>query len=346
MAAAAMNFNHFLSTHLLNADYRPRRLYEDMIEQAVLADKLGYRGVSIPEHHLINILMLPSPLQMAVKLSNLTKRLELVTSVLVLPVHDMRVLAGEIIQADILCDQRLILGVGRGAFPYELAHMGAPVKETARKFTESLAVLETLLAREEVSWKGEFYDFGPITIMPRPERKLPIMIAAMSPEGIYHSAKKGYSIQTTPLSGTHDALLAQTGAFHKAKQEAGEDGHHLRLALQRGVYLARSEADAADKIGFAYEYFKRFDNVYSGPGLVSKGIIAPLNRNQTREELARNLLICTKNEMLDRLSMYRDAGIDEIILSSNYGQPQEDTLDMMHRFAEEIMPHFSGRKPA
>jgi alkanesulfonate monooxygenase SsuD/methylene tetrahydromethanopterin reductase-like flavin-dependent oxidoreductase (luciferase family) len=120
MAGAPMDFNHFLSTHLLNAEYRPRKLYEDMVEQATLADKLGYRGVSIPEHHLINILMLPSPLQMAVKLSGLTQHIELVTSVLVLPVHDMRVLAGEIIQADILCDRRLILGVGRGAFPYEL----------------------------------------------------------------------------------------------------------------------------------------------------------------------------------------------------------------------------------
>jgi alkanesulfonate monooxygenase SsuD/methylene tetrahydromethanopterin reductase-like flavin-dependent oxidoreductase (luciferase family) len=346
MAGAPMDFNHFLSTHLLNAEYRPRKLYQDMIEQAILADKLGYRGVSIPEHHLINILMLPSPLQMAVKLSGLTQHLELVTSVLVLPVHDMRVLAGEIIQADILCDQRLILGVGRGAFPYELARMGAPVEKTTRKFNESLAVLEALLSQEEVSWKGEFYDFAPITVMPRPERKLPIMIAAMSPEGIYHSVKKGYSIQTTPLSGTHDALLAQTGAFYKAKHEAEENGHCPRLALQRGVYLARNEADAAEKIGFAYEYFKRFDNVYSGPGLVSKGIIAPLDRKQTIEELARNLLICTKDEMVDRLSMYRDAGIDEIIMSSNYGQPQQDTLDMMHRFAEEIMPHFSGRKAA
>jgi alkanesulfonate monooxygenase SsuD/methylene tetrahydromethanopterin reductase-like flavin-dependent oxidoreductase (luciferase family) len=341
-----MDFNHFLSTHLLNTDYSSRKLYEDMIEQAVLADKLGYRGVSIPEHHIINILMLPSPLQMAVKLSNLTKNLELMTSVLVLPVHDMRLLAGEIIQADMLCDQRLILGVGRGAFGYELERMGAPLKETQRKFNESLAVLQALLSEEEVSWRGEFYNFEPITVMPRPIRKLPIMIATMSPEGIYHSVKKGYSIQTTPLSGTHDALLVQTNAFYKAKAEARENGHHLRLALQRGVYLARNEADAAEKIGLAYEYFKRFDNVFSGPGIVSKGIIAPLPRKQTIDELAQNLVICTRNEMVERLSMYQEAGIDEIILSSNYGQSQEDTLDMMQRFAEEIVPRFSSKKAA
>src|SRR5688500_9931461 len=119
-----------------------------------------------------------------------------------------------------------------------------------------------------------------------------MVIATMSPEGIYHSVKKGYNIQTTPLSGTHDALLMQTNAFYKAKAEAGESGNHLRLALQRGVYLASSVADATEKIGLAYEYFKRFDNLYTGPGLVNKGIIAPLPRKQTIDELAQNLLIC------------------------------------------------------
>ncbi len=47
--------------------YGGDRLYADMIAQARLADRLGYRGVTIPEHHLINILLIPVPLQMAVQ---------------------------------------------------------------------------------------------------------------------------------------------------------------------------------------------------------------------------------------------------------------------------------------
>ena len=37
--------------------------FQNMIDQSILAEKLGYKTVSIPEHHLINILMMPSPLQ-------------------------------------------------------------------------------------------------------------------------------------------------------------------------------------------------------------------------------------------------------------------------------------------
>ena len=47
-----------------------------MLEQAQTAERLCYHGVTIPEHHLINILLTPSPLQMAVKVASVTERIE------------------------------------------------------------------------------------------------------------------------------------------------------------------------------------------------------------------------------------------------------------------------------
>ena len=73
----------------------------------------------------------------------------------------MRIFAGQAIQADILCDGRLILGVGRGAFAYEMARMEAPIEESrARSFDKSLDVLIALFTREEVSWDGKYYKFA------------------------------------------------------------------------------------------------------------------------------------------------------------------------------------------
>jgi alkanesulfonate monooxygenase SsuD/methylene tetrahydromethanopterin reductase-like flavin-dependent oxidoreductase (luciferase family) len=338
-----MDFTYFLSSYMPDPSYGAKRLYADAVEQAVTADKLGYRAVAIPEHHLINILMVPSPLQMAVKIAALTRRVELITSVVVLPIRDMRVLAGEIAQAHTLCDERLVIGVGRGAFPYETARLGTPLEMTREKFDESLAVLEALLTREDVSWKGSFYDFEPLTVMPRPGSPIQLMIAAVSPDGIYHSARRGYHVQTTPLSGTHDVLLKQVEAFRRGKEEAGAAGRHIRLALQRGIYAARNEADAKEKVALAHQYYQRFDNI-KGPGMVRGGAIEPLPRKQTVEELAENLLVCPPAEMIDRLSIYAELGIDEVFAPCGYGQSQAETLDMMHRFAEEVMPHF--RAPA
>jgi Luciferase-like monooxygenase len=74
-ADRSMEFNHFLSAYPDTA-YGGERLYADMVSQAKLVDRLGYRGVTIPEHHLINILLVPDPLQLAVKVASVTSRIE------------------------------------------------------------------------------------------------------------------------------------------------------------------------------------------------------------------------------------------------------------------------------
>jgi alkanesulfonate monooxygenase SsuD/methylene tetrahydromethanopterin reductase-like flavin-dependent oxidoreductase (luciferase family) len=210
-----MEFNHFLSAYYPDTSYGGDRLYADMIAQAKLVDRHGYRGVTIPEHHLINILLVPDPLQFAVKLACETRRIELMTSVCVLPLHDMRIFAGQVIQASILCEGRLMLGVGRGAFAYEMARMGKPLNESRQRFDESLDVLLALLSREEVAWEGQYYQFAPLTVMPRPVARfrIPIMIAALMPDGIEASARRGLHIQTTPLDATLERMLQQVAGL-------------------------------------------------------------------------------------------------------------------------------------
>lgn len=338
-----MDFNHFLSSYYPDTSYGGDRLYADMIEQALLCERLGYRGVTIPEHHLINILLVPDPLQMAVKVASLTRHIEVVTSVSVLPLHDMRIFAGQAIQADILCDGRLILGVGRGAFAYEMARMDVPIETSREKFDESLDVLLALLAREEVSWDGKYYKFAPLTVMPRPVRKPQIMVAALVPEGIYASAKRGFHIQTTPLDTTFEKMKAQVDAFHRGKAELGQAGAHLRLALSRVCVVAKDAADADRKMALAYEYYGRFNNVFTGPGLVENGSVRSLPQKQTIEELSRNLIICTASEMIDRVAQYAELGIDDFIMNVNIGHAQGEALEAMQRFAEFVMPHIPKR---
>jgi alkanesulfonate monooxygenase SsuD/methylene tetrahydromethanopterin reductase-like flavin-dependent oxidoreductase (luciferase family) len=332
-----VEFNHFLTAFLPDRDRDATRIYADIVAQARAADRLGYDAVSIPEHHLINILLVPAPLQMAVHLAPQTERIRLVTAVVVLPLHDPRILAGEIVQADMLCGGRLVVGVGRGAFPYELGRLGVPIETSRDRFTETLEILQALLEREEVSWDGRHYAFEHLTVMPRPVRQVPFMIAAMAPEAIEASAARGFHIQTTPLGGSHARLVEQVEAFRRGRERSGAP---VRLALMRGAYAARDAADARRVLELAHEYYKRFDNVFvGGPGLVSGGMIEPLPRSQTVEELGENLVICPPAEMVERLRGYAEAGIDELILSSNFGQPVEDTVAMMERFAAEVMPH-------
>jgi alkanesulfonate monooxygenase SsuD/methylene tetrahydromethanopterin reductase-like flavin-dependent oxidoreductase (luciferase family) len=337
-----MEFNHFLSAYYPDTSYGGTRLYADMIDQAKLVDRLGYRGVTIPEHHLINILLVPDPLQLAVKVASVTSRIEVVTSVCVLPLHDMRIFAGQAIQADILCDGRLILGVGRGAFAYELALMDKPIEESRERFDESLNVLLALFSGENVSWEGKYYRFGPLTVMPRPANGSgpQIMVAALAPEAIGASVRRGFHIQTTPLDATVERMKQQVGAFTAGKDSLGEAGRHLRLALSRVCCVAKNAADADRKLELAYRYYGRFHNVFTGPGIVDRGAIAPLPLNQTMEQFKQNIIVCPAAEMVDRLKLYEDLGIHDFIMNVNIGHSQEESLESIERFAADVMPWF------
>jgi len=340
-----MDFNHFLTSYMPDPNIGSKQHFKHMLDQSVLAEKLGYVAVSIPEHHLVNLLMMPSPLQMAVKISSLTNKIRLSTSVAVLPIHDMRTFAGEVATADILTEGRLVLGVARGAFAWELDRLGTPIESSKEKFIESLEVLNSLLSKENYSFKGKYYNFNAITIMPRPiSDPVPIMIAAMDPSSIRNAASNGYHVQSTVLSGTKKLLLERVNAFKEGQQDAGENGKLLRLSMQRMAYAAKDENDAKEKNLLAYEYYKRFDNMYTGPGKVNKGLIEPLPRAQTLEEMTENLIICPINEMIDKLSVYAGSGIDEMIISAGFGQSQEDMIESMYRISDHIIPHFKVQK--
>ncbi len=47
--------------------------------------------------------------------------------------------------------------------------------------------------------------------------------------------------------------------------------------------------------------------------------------------------------MIDKLAPYAELGIDRVILNVNFGADAGETLDCIQCFAEEVMPHFTGR---
>ena len=337
-----MDFCIQLSADYPDKSYGGDRVYQDMIEQAVLADQLGFESVAMTEHHLINCLMMPAPLQFAVKVAAHTQQINIITAVVVLPLHDMRVFAGEIVVADIFTEQRLLLGVGRGAYKFEMERLGVPIIETQERFDESLDVLKALLSEEEVSWSGEYYNFEPLTIMPRPVRSggPPMMIAVVNPANVYSYARKGMHIQTTPLSGDRGLLERQVENFNLAKSELGENENDITLTLSRVAFISNSERDRRRHVETAHAYYSRFDNVFTGPGIVDSGMIRPLPRKQTLEELAENILICSSDEMVDRLAPYAELGIDRMVFNINFGVDQKEQLECVQMLGEEVMPHF------
>jgi alkanesulfonate monooxygenase SsuD/methylene tetrahydromethanopterin reductase-like flavin-dependent oxidoreductase (luciferase family) len=181
--------------------------------------------------------------------------------------------------------------------------------------------------------------------MPRPiSNPISMMIAAMDIDSIKNSASRGFNVQSTILSGSKELLVKRVKAFKEGCEELGETGKSLKLSMQRMAFAAENLNDAKEKNKLAYEYYKRFDNMFTGPGKVKNGEIEALPRKQSLDELSKNLMICTTNEMIDKLSVYAEVGVDEIILSSDFGQTQSEMVESMYRIGEEVIPHFKDSK--
>ena len=339
-----MHFSIQLGAYCPSADYSGKKLFDDVLEQAVLCDRLGFESVTLTEHHLLNILLMPAPLQFAVKIASVTEHLNIMMAVAVLPLHDMRIYAGEIVAADIFTDGRLLLGLGRGAFAFEMSRLGVPLSISREKFDESVEVLQALLARKEVSWHGKYYDFEPLTIMPRPMRKVPLMMACATATTIQHCASRGFHVQTTPLSDDQAQMMTLIDAFHAGRQEAGSDGHELTLSLSRVGLLTTNDSDKQRKLAKASHYYDQFHNVFTGPGIVENGMVKPLPREQTVQELEQALMFGPPTEMVDKLKFYEEVGVHRFMLNPNFGAGQNEILETIQQFSEEVMSHFDGNQ--
>jgi alkanesulfonate monooxygenase SsuD/methylene tetrahydromethanopterin reductase-like flavin-dependent oxidoreductase (luciferase family) len=340
-----MKFSIQLGAYCPTTDYSGKQLFDDVLAQAILCERLGFESVTLTEHHLLNILLMPAPLQFAVKIASATEKLNIMTAVVVLPLHDMRIYAGEVVAADIFTDGRLLLGLGRGAFAFEMSRLGVPLSSSREKFDESVEVLQALLTREEVSWHGKYYEFEPLTIMPRPMRKVPLMMACATAATIEQAARRGFHVQTTPLSDDQAQMMTLIDAFHTGKQKAGDEGHDLTLSLSRVGLLTTSDRDKKRKLELASHYYDQFDNVFTGPGVVKNGIITPLPRKQTLRELEQALMFGSPAEIIDKLKFYDQAGVHRFMLNPNFGAQQSEILETIQAFAEEVMSQFDDTEP-
>jgi alkanesulfonate monooxygenase SsuD/methylene tetrahydromethanopterin reductase-like flavin-dependent oxidoreductase (luciferase family) len=340
-----MKLGFYLPCYWPDTSFPVHQMYDEMVEQAVLAEQIGMSSLWIPEHHFINLLVHPSPLLTAVRVAAATKTIRIGTAVLVLPFYDMRRLAGEIAQADQLMKGRLDVGVGRGAFRYEFERFGISMTESRALFDEALGLLERLLTGDEVSCDSATYKFDALTITPPVYQRPmpPIWIAAVQPESIYHSARRGYHVTTTALRAPFQEAAEQAVAFHRGRAEAPA-GRVPRLSVLRMGYVARDRAEVAEKVAFACGNDKRHHNLRACAGEVVRGAIVPHDSGRTSAEVEQALLIGTAAEVVEKLSRYAQLGIDELVINMGFGAAHRDVMASLERLSVKVMPQITSER--
>ncbi|WP_225095616.1 TIGR03619 family F420-dependent LLM class oxidoreductase [Streptomyces sp. CoH27] len=189
---------------------------DDAVETARTAEDLGFDHVIASGHLLAgDVGVTPDPLVLLSAVAGATRRIRLVTSVLVLPLYDPVVLAHQTATLDRLSRGRFVLGVGTGWYTAEFAAVGASFAGRGRRSDEQLAVVRRL-------WRGEA-DAPRLGVPPRTAGGPPVWIG-----------------------GHSDAALRRALRYGDAWHGAGVDAAQLALVRARLTELAETtERDPA-----------------------------------------------------------------------------------------------------
>ena len=119
-----------------------------------------------------------------------TRRIELVTEVLVLPQRQAALVAKQAAEAAILSEGRLRLGVGLGWNPVEFAGMGMDFHDRGRRAEEQIAIMRRLFTEPVVSFQGRWHLLDACGINPLPP-PIPIWIGGRAEAALDRAARLG-----------------------------------------------------------------------------------------------------------------------------------------------------------
>jgi probable F420-dependent oxidoreductase len=145
--------------------------FESLAAYARRAEELGFDSLWAWDHMLLgskNPFPFMESLSTLSALSALTRRVELGTGILVLPIRNPVVLAKVTSTIDRISGGRLVLGVAGGWYEREFEAAGVPFSERGRLFERNLEVLIRFWTEESVSGQADGMTFKNAVMLPKP----------------------------------------------------------------------------------------------------------------------------------------------------------------------------------
>jgi len=155
-------------------------------------------------------------------LAGITKNIELVTGVIILPQRQTILVAKQAATLDVLSRGRLRLGVGIGWNPVEYEALGENFQNRGRRSEEQVEVMRKLWTQELVTYEGQWHKITDAGLNPLPvQRPIPIWFGGSDDRALRRLARLGDG--WFPLMGPDDTCRAAIEKISSYAREAGRD---------------------------------------------------------------------------------------------------------------------------
>lgn len=236
-------------------------LYEARLQMVEMAERAGFYGYHMAEHHGTPLGMAPSPALFFAALTQRTKNIRFGPMAYLLPLYHPVRLAEELCMLDHLSGGRVEMGVGRGVSPYEQRCFGVEPDDAREIFDETLQVLRTAMTHDVINHDGKHFQFHdvPMPVKPLQQPYPPLWYPSFTESGTTYAAEQGYNfmcIGPPPVVTALTALYREVWAQHNTDPER-LNGHVAspRIGVMRQVVVAESDAEAMDIATPAYATF-------------------------------------------------------------------------------------------
>ena len=333
----------------------------EALEQAKIADELGFHSVWSVEHHFLDqFSVASSPEVWLSAVAQHTKRIRIGHGVRLLPFkynHPIR--SAEMAAVlDIMSQGRLEFGTGRSTSAIELQGFGIDPNETRGEWDEALRMIPQMWMNEEFSWESDRISIPTRNVLPKPRQKPhpPLWMSGTQPDSAFLAGERGIGFMHFSMSdpaGMDQKVKSYRDAIKACTEPVGAFKNE-QFAAFTALFCGEDDADAADRAGEAICWYANLvEAVYAslaGLGddtsyawykerLAEEGM-----KQRSLEELVErhSALVGGPARIIDSIRWYEQQGVDMMMFLIQAGSlKHEDVCDSLRRFGTEVMPKFA-----
>ena len=341
-----------------------KRSFDECLEQTMLADRLGYKGVWFTEHHFLpGFSYSSSPELVLSHIAAKTKNIRLGHGIVLLPFrinHPVRV-AERIATLDLLSNGRVDFGGGRAISESELSGFEVDPEVTRAQWEESLAIIPKAWTQDTFSWESSTIKVPERQVVPKPVQKPhpPMWVACTQPASIEFAGDHGIGVLGFGIGQgqSNDYVRMYRERIKKCKPIGSFVND--KFALLTFTLCCDTDAEALEIQGSNFRTYNDAVRNLFAPWIdgkpprsyefFMKQFMEGRKQAQTvpMSEIVKagGACIGSPETCYNVLQYLSDAGVDEALLFMQmYTTPHEKIMRSIELIAKEVMPRLKKKK--